>query len=64
MSAPSVLDETELMLITIAVLVKRLGGRATITQEDVNIVAHNRLMERHHGNGEIEFFLEEHERTG
>jgi len=54
----SVLNDVNLTTILFAILVKKLGGDITITQDDVNDISYNRLMEHVHGDGTIQFVLE------
>jgi hypothetical protein len=43
--------------------VKRLGGRAEITQEDIDDIAYNRLEEDGKDDGSLEFRLIERQRA-
>lgn len=53
MTSESILNNTNLTMLVIAALVKRVGGRATITQTDIDIVAYNKLKEIHTDDGVI-----------
>ena len=54
----------ELTTILFAILVKRLGGTALITQADIDDIAYNRLEEEVFGNGSLEFKLVERRQHG
>lgn len=41
----SFMEDPKLVMIVISVLVKQLGGRAVITQKDIDEVAFNRIIE-------------------
>lgn len=51
------LNNPQLTILLFAVLVKRLGGRAEITQTDIDAVAYNRLIEHGREDGSVEFNL-------
>jgi hypothetical protein len=55
----SVLNDQEITKIILAILVKRLGGKAKITQKDIDEVAFGRLEEYRYPDGSPEFVLVE-----
>ena len=58
MSHPqSNLNDPALTTLLFAILVNRLGGKAVITQADIDEVAFNRLVEQGHEDGTLEFTL-------
>ena len=59
MNPQSNLNNPHLTTILFAILVKRLGGKALITQADIDDIAYNRLMEEGFPDGSLEFRLEE-----
>jgi hypothetical protein len=63
MDANSNLTNPELTTIFFAILVKRLGGTAKITQSDVDDVAYNLLEEEGREDGSIEFRLVERKQS-
>lgn len=63
MPAESNLNDPRLTTLLFACLVKKLGGRALITQADIDEVAYNRLMEDGRADGSLEFRLIERPRS-
>lgn len=59
----SQLNDPHLTVILFAILVKRLGGKTTITQADIDAIAYNLLEEEGRDDGSIEFRLVERKRT-
>lgn len=53
------LDDSTLAKLLFAVLVKRLGGKVTITQKDIDEVAYSTLNEYRYPDGSPEFVLVE-----
>lgn len=62
MNNQSHLHDPELTVLLFAVLVKRLGGKVLITQSDIDKVAYNRLEEKGHEDGSLEFKFFEKQR--
>ena len=63
MDRNSNLNNPNLTTILFAILVKRLGGRAEITQADIDDIAYNRLEEEGKEDGSLEFRLIERQRA-
>ena len=63
MDRKSNLNDPRLTTILFAILVKRLGGRAEITQADIDDIAYNRLEEEGKSDGSLEFRLVERQRA-
>lgn len=63
MDRKSNLNNPRLTTILFAILVKRLGGRAEITQADIDDIAYNRLEEEGKDDGSLEFRLIERQRA-
>lgn len=63
MDRNSTLNNPKLTTILFAILVKRLGGRAKITQADIDDIAYNRLEEEGKDDGSLEFRLIERQRA-
>lgn len=57
------LDDPTVKMLVIAILLKRLGGKATITQADIDDVAYNRILEEGHGDGSIELRFAERDKS-
>ena len=57
MDSNSSFNNQNLTTILFAILVKRLGGRAEITQADIDDIAYNRLEEEGKDDGSLEFRL-------
>ena len=57
MSTEDILNDPELIVLILAILVKRLGGAIKITQPDVDIMAGSILKELIHPDGCIELQL-------
>lgn len=57
MDSNSNLNNPKLTTILFAILVKRLGGKAVITQADIDDIAYNRLEEEGRVDGSLEFRL-------
>lgn len=55
----SFLADQRKAIIVIAILVRRLGGRITIEQHDIDNIAYGRLMEEGHGDGSFDLFNDE-----
>lgn len=58
------LDNPNIRLLLVSIMVKRLGGTVTITQEDINEVAYNQLIEKVSNDGSLTFTYVEHPRQG
>lgn len=56
-------NDPALTVILFAVLVKRLGGRAEITQTDIDAAAYTRLFEEGREDGSVEFTLVERQQA-
>ncbi len=63
MDKRSNLNNPQLTTLLFAILVKRLGGKALITQGDIDAVAYNRLEEEGRADGSLEFRLVERQRS-
>jgi hypothetical protein len=63
MHPQSNLNNPELTTILFAILVKRLGGMAVITQADIDDIAFNKLEEEGREDGTLEFRLLERKRV-
>ena len=63
MDSRSNLNNPALTTLLFAVLVKRLGGKAEITQADIDDIAFNRLDEDVREDGSLEFRLIERQRA-
>lgn len=63
MDSRSNLNNPALTTILFAILVKRLGGKAEITQFDIDDIAYNRLEEEGRDDGSLEFRLVERQRA-
>ncbi len=63
MDERSNLNNPRLTTILFAILVKRLGGKAEITQADIDDIAFNRLEEEGRQDGSLEFRLVERQRA-
>lgn len=63
MDRNSNLNNPVLTTILFAILVKRLGGRAGITQADIDDIAYNLLEEEGKEDGSLEFRLIERQRA-
>ena len=63
MDRKSNLNNPQFTTILFAILVKRLGGRAEITQADIDDIAYNRLEEEGRSDGSLEFRLVERQRA-
>ena len=64
MDKRSNLNDPKLTTILFAILVKRLGGKTTITQVDIDDIAYNALEEEGKDDGSIEFRFIERPRAG
>lgn len=58
------LEDPLLVSIIVGILVKKLGGKVSITQEDVDAIAHNRLVEGGLEDGTLFFEVEERKQVG
>lgn len=63
MDSQSSLNNPRLTIILFSILVKRLGGKAQITQADIDDIAYNRLVEEGYEDGSLEFRLIERKRA-
>lgn len=59
MDKNSYLNDPNLVVLFLAIMVRRQGGKIWITQEDVDAVAFNRLEEEGFEDGSVEFRLVE-----